>query len=311
MNGSLTLNSPEAAARNESLEQLAIIGRAGQMVDLEPDDVLSALGRDLPLMSVNGLYYKTLGIITRFTRPLGTLLILIIGIVATLRVIRNAPAAVLAKIRSAGATFSMLVAKGAVASSPFGWLWVLLGLVRPQDADDNQVTDVEDAVLILKSILPGPIGAVYNIVDSALETAGFAGNTLALPAVAGGNPNVPAAAGAAGGYGGLLTPLAPAAGASLTQTGAVAPTVAATTPRSAPAEVPFWQQAVGAMMPAVGALVGSIFGDDDHNITGTEGVVRDGALSRCAALALAAGVPIEAVQKACSTSRDESATSAW
>jgi hypothetical protein len=65
------------------------------------------------------------------------------------------------------------------------------------------------------------------------------------------------------------------------------------------------------MLPALGTAIGSIFGDEDDNITGTTGITRDEAVvQRCAALALAAGVPIEAVRAACTT-KDEAYTSGW
>jgi len=302
----MNLNSPEIAARNEALAHLSTIGSAGQHIDLEPDDVLCALGRDLRLTTVNGLFYNTLGTMTRFFRPLGTLLVLVIGIVAAVRIVVRGSSLVVRKIASVMSVVSTITS-ASLAASPFGALWSLFGLGAKKDGDPE---GPEEVLEIVKAVVPGPIVTMFNMVDQALEASGFmaGGGLPPQPVQTLGTPPPPAAltASTSTGGGSLLSPFAPSGAAP-----AAAPQTAATTPRSAPAETPFWQQAAVAMLPALGTAIGSIFGDEDDNITGTTGITRDEAVvQRCAALALAAGVPIEAVRAACTT-KDEAYTSGW
>jgi hypothetical protein len=302
----MNLRTPEIAARDEALAQLSTIGTAGQHIALEPDDVLCALGRDLRLTSVNGLFYNTLGTMCRFLRPLGTLLVLTIGLVATVRIVVRGAYAVTRKIASVMSVVSTITS-ASLASSPFGALWSLFGLGAKKDGDPESPDEVLE---IVKAVVPGPIVTMFNMVDQALEASGFlsGGGLQTQAASAPGTPPPPAAltASVAPGGGSLLSPFG-----SVGTAPAAAPQTAAVAPRSAPAEVPFWQQAAVAMLPALGTAIGSIFGDEDDNITGTTGITRDEAVTqRCAALALAAGVPIEAVRAACTT-KDEAYTSGW
>jgi len=272
----IELTSPAAQARSEALNALRDIGRTGNIVALEPDDVMEALGQDLPLLTINGLYYKTLATLTRFIRPLGVVLVLLVGIVALIRIVTKAPAYIINKLRTAANVVATVVSR-TTGLAPFGLLFSLFGIGK---ANDGEPTDPEEIAELMKNLLPGPAGSAFGIIDAALASIGGpsqVSSVIDVPSTSG-----PLASNPFAGNGSMALTLSPTS----TPVASVAP--------AQPEKVPLWETAVNGVLKT--GIVDSIFSGIGSIFSDGEAFARDEHAQKLAALAVAAGVPPQTIR---------------